>query len=439
MPGIDVVGLRQQRAAKLDGAEAIIAKSVSENRDLNDAETQAYDELIAEAEGMQKTIERAEAVTRLKADAVKLVSIGASGATVGDLKSQIRVQPQVADPRTKGSSLVHMVKAYAAAKGNLRDAADYCEKVLGDEMVAKALAAGVGSAGGFLVPEEYVAEIIEFLRPASVVMSMGPMTVPMPGGNLILPKLAGGSSASYIGENTNLPTTAPQFGQLRLTARKLAALVPISNDLLRFATPSADAVVRDDLVRAIAQRQDLAFIRDLGVSNAPRGLRYWAPAANVTAANGTINLQNVTDDLGTLVLFLKNNNVRMINPGWLMSHRSEEYLMNVRDSLGNFAFRPEMLTGKLRTWPYKATTQIPNNLGGGSDSEVYLADFADVVIGDVGTLRLDASTEAAYYDGSQVQAAFSLDQTVIRAIAEHDLGMRHDFSVGVLTGVEWNP
>ena len=52
-------------------------------------------------------------------------------------------------------------------------------------------------------------------------------------------------------------------------------------------------------------------------------------------------------------------------------------------------------------------------------------------------LLVDSSTEAAYYDGANVQAAFSLDQMVIRAIIEHDLVMRHDFSSSVLTGMTW--
>jgi HK97 family phage major capsid protein len=433
---VDTIALRQKWGQKVERMEAVLQKSVAEDREPSEAEYQACKELQAEADALKRQIKLAEEIIALKAEGAKPIVVQGAGADEG----RHRVFPEPKNPAHKGFDLVHMVKALAAARGNLRDAADFAERVLQNTGVAKALAAGTGSSGGFIVPEAYVADIIEFLRPASIVTALDPMILPMPGGNLTVPKLAGGSSAAYIGENTNLPNTLPQFGQIRLTARKLGAMVPISNDLIRFSTPSADTVVRDDLVRAIAQRQDLAFIRDAGTGNAPKGLRYWAPpSTNVLSANPTVNLQNVTDDLGSLVLAMKNQNVRFIKPGWMFSHRTEEFLFNLRDSLGNFAFRPEMLTGKLRTFPYKATTQIPNNLVDGTQSEVYLADFADVVIGDVGTIRIDASTEAAYFDGSAVQAAFSLDQTVVRAIVEHDIAMRHDFSVSVLTGVTWNP
>jgi heptaprenylglyceryl phosphate synthase len=62
-----------------------------------------------------------------------------------------------------------------------------------------------------------------------------------------------------------------------------------------------------------------------------------------------------------------------------------------------------------------------------------------VVIGDALNLQIDVSQEAAYHDGSNVVAAFSLDQTVIRAIIETDMVMRHDAAVTVLSGVKWIP
>ena len=135
---------------------------------------------------------------------------------------------------------------------------------------------------------------------------------------------------------------------------------------------------------------------------------------------------------------LRNANVRMIRPGWLFSPRTEHYLMTIRDGNGNFAFREDMLAGKLWGYPFGVTTQIPDNLGGGSDeSEIYLVDMADSVIAESTNLIIDVSSEAAYHDGGNVVSAFSLDQTVIRVIASHDFGMRHDASVAVLSAVKW--
>ena len=354
-------------------------------------------------------------------------------------------EKKVEEKQEKGLQVARIVRALAASKGDPERAAAYAKKNFGDSAVVKALEAGTGTAGGFIVPEEYSTEIIELLRPQSVVRRMGAVTIPMATGTLNIPKLAGGGSASYIGENTNIGVTQPTFDTVQLTWKKLAAIVPISNDLLRFSSPAADSIVRDDLVMAMALREDAAFIRDDGVGNVPKGLRSWAPPSNIipaTTGTGTPTLATVTTDLGKLILALKKANVRFIRPGWLMSPRTEMFLLTLRDGNGNFAFRPEMLTGRLFSYPYAVTTQIPENLsggtvGGGTESEIYLVDFADAIIGESTQLIIDASTEASYYQNNALHSAFSLDQTLIRVIAEHDFAMRHEESVAVLTGVTW--
>ena len=92
-------------------------------------------------------------------------------------------------------------------------------------------------------------------------------------------------------------------------------------------------------------------------------MRYWAAAANLIAANATINLQNVDLDLGKLMLALLNSNVMLDNPGWLFSPRTWNFLSTLRDGNGNKAF-PEMERGLLKGFPYSTSTQIPSNLGG---------------------------------------------------------------------------
>lgn len=316
---------------------------------------------------------------------------------------------------------------------------DYARKTWGAEAnVTRVLAATDFTAGGAVVPAPVSSEIIELLRPASAVRRMNPTFLGMDNGTLTIPKITGGATASYVAENANLPATGQTWGNIQLVARKLGCIVPMSNDWLRRAVPGADTLVRDDTVAAVAQRSDLAFIRGDGTQDTPRGLKYLMASANVIPANATVNLDNVTVDLGKLWLALAGNNSRMLRPGWIFSPRTLNYLMNVRDGNGNYAFQAELATGKLKGYPFSMTTQIPVNLGGGTDeSEVYFVDFADFAIGETTGMLIDMSGEAAYWDGSAVQAAFSRDQTVLRVITEHDTALRHDFSAAMLTGVKW--
>jgi HK97 family phage major capsid protein len=342
----------------------------------------------------------------------------------------------------KGLLAARFMRAVAAGKGDSSRAVRFAHKHWGDDAdtVVKALEASDAEGGGVLIPTQWSGEVIELLKERTTVRRLGPRIIPMPTGSMQMSKLTGGATAGYIGESQNLPVTEQTFGNINLTWKKLAALIPVSNDLLRFNTEGADAIVRDDAVSAMATREDQAFLRDDGTQFTPKGLRHWVPAAHVMGANGTVNLANVTSDLAALILLLREANCRFLNMNWIMAPRTEFYLLSVRDGNGNFAYRDEMLRGTLWGIPYASTTEIPTNLGtGGDESEIMLADFADILLGESGTLEVMASDVAAYYDGTQVQAAFSLDQTVIRLIAHHDLAVRHEESLAVMNEVVWVP
>lgn len=340
----------------------------------------------------------------------------------------------------KGKLFARMVRALANTKCDGERAIAFAKKEWGDDdPVVKALEAGTATAGGFIIPPNYSADIIEMLTPQVVVRALGARTMPLTNGTLQVPKITAGTSAAYIGESADISESQPTFGMLNMAAKKLAALVPLSNDLIRYANPNADSIVRDDVLRAFRVMEDITFIRALGTQFTPKGLRYWAPAANIITVNATVNLANVTIDLGKLVLALVEANVGMISPGWMMAPRTWNYLMTIRDGNGNFAFRDEMRGGTLWGFPFRMTTQIPINLAvtGTNESEIYLVDFADVVIGEAMNLTIDVSTEASYVSSGALVSAFSQDQTVIRVIAEHDLAVRHAESVALLSDVDW--
>jgi HK97 family phage major capsid protein len=306
---------------------------------------------------------------------------------------------------------------------------------------AKAMAAGAPTAGGFLVPDQFSQDVIEFLRPMSVVRRLNPMILPMPTGTVRVPKITQGSNASYIGENQNAPASNVGTGQVTLTWKKLAVLVPLSNDLVRFSSPGADAIVRDDMVRGMAERENRAFLRGQGVDSGPKGLRYWTPAGNVLAATSGEALADVTTDLGRCILALKEANVPMTRPAWMMAPRTEQFLATIQTTTGAFVFRDEILAGRLWGWPVGVTTEVPTNLsdqGGSAETELTLCDMADAVIGESTRIFVDVSDSAAYVDAAgSVTSAFSQDQTVIRAIAEHDFALRRDVACMVMNGITW--
>jgi HK97 family phage major capsid protein len=430
-----ITALRARRAAGLEEIDALLKAAGAESRDLAAEEQARYDALTAEDDKIAANLAREEDMERRRAAAARPV------AALPGARPSVPAAPKAADE--KGLRFARMFRALAAGGGVPYVAAMIAEKEWGDSGLFANQNMGTGSAGGFLVQEDVSAEVIELLRPASVVMSLQPQIIDMPNGNMTMNRLATGASAGYIGEQQDAPATGVIFGQVKLSAKKLGALIPISNDLIRANSQQADRIVRDDLVAALAQRTDLGFLRGSGTQFSPLGMRNQNTgtpfaATHVLTMTATPTLATATNDMGRLRRALRTAEVAMIRPGWIMSPRTEQWLMDLRDGNGNLAFDAEMQNGRLRGFPYRVTTQIPENLGGGTESELYLADFAQVVVGEHMGIDVAVSTEAAYRDaGANLQAAFSRDETVMRAIAQHDIGLRHLPAVAILTGVTW--
>jgi HK97 family phage major capsid protein len=353
--------------------------------------------------------------------------------------SEARARRSAMDPKErKGLVVGGILAALALGKGDGDTAIKRAKEAKYDDDVIKALEASTGSAGGFLIEPEVSSDFIDLLTPRTVFRSMGVPTVTMDSGILQIPKLNASSSAYYVGENRDIPKSQPEFGQIQLSAKKLAVLVPMSNSLLRRGGSNVSSIVRNDALRSAALKEDVTFLRSAGGQFAPKGIRYWVPAAHVLPAGGGSTLADVTADMANLILLLEEANVPFSNPGWIFAPRTKMFLMTLRDGNGNYAFRDEMLRGSFWGMPFRSTTQIPRNLGGGTESEVYLVDFDDVIIGQTAALEVAMSTEASYRDeNGDLQSAFSLDQTVMRMIMEHDLGVRHAESLAVLTEVTW--
>jgi HK97 family phage major capsid protein len=439
---IDIAALQQARAKVNEKLQALAALEGKEGS-LSAEQLAEFDSLKAEFDALTAKINRAQAAEQAAAATATPVDKTEEAARKA---AGSHVDPELKQKARPGQGMARMARALAATKGDPRRAAEFAEKNGFGSDVSAALNTGTESSGGILVPANLAAEVIELLRPRAVVRSLGARTLPLANGNITIPRLKGGAVVGYIGTDSDIPATEQQFDDLKLSAKKLAALVPISNDLLRYSgsNPNVDQIVTDDLTGSMAAREDKAFIRDDGTGNTPKGLRNWALAANVIhspdlSALSGVDLYNAIDQaLGSLILLLENADAGAFNPGWIMAPRTKRYLSDLRDGNGN-KFFPELAQGMLKGYPIRSTTQVPWNLGvGANESEIYFADFGDMFIGESDELRIDYSSEATYKDSEgNVISAFQRDQTLVRVITQHDFGPRHVESIAVMDQVKW--
>lgn len=368
------------------------------------------------------------------------LSTGASrdgGATSG-FKTRIQSMSAPERRKTAYGMFGRAVKCIHASGGEVERAAYVAEHKFNDAEMArefKALAATQPTDGGYLVPEVYADEIIELLYPATVIFSLGARRLGMSNGNMNIPKTKSGSRAMFVGENRAIPKSAPGFGNLKLSAKKLTALIPMSNDLLRSTNFDNDVIVGQDITKQMALGVDYGALQGKGGEFQPVGITENKGVLNIDATKLDTDYASSAGVLTAmfpnyLVAAVLKNNVLAGSLGFVFNTSVEQYFKNLRDQVGGFIFAEEM--NKQHTlvgYPYR-TTNLLETVGG--KTKIIFGDWNDLVIGEQGALEIETSREGTWTDETgTLVSAFEHDQTLVRAINNVDAGLRHDESFAV--------
>jgi HK97 family phage major capsid protein len=482
VPMDKVNDLRRKRALAFDAFEALADKPI-----LTEAEQADFRRIEGEILQLDEQIRRAQAAQALAATTARPVAGQARLTAPPAPESDPYISDEAAKARglgtKKGLVIGGMARMIGRAIPSGLSPAAAAQEIYGEgHPITRALLTSIGASGGFIVPPDYMNEIIDLLYAETVVRSSGPRVIPMPRGNMTIPGLATSATASYGAEGAAITASQQTLRDITATFKKLTALVPVSNDLMRYADPAADAMVRDNLVEAVALTEDTAFMFGDGTAGQPIGFLQWAnqwvlaeggtigawsTTGNSTAAannlsftgdpryghnggnfitsNETYTLATVAQELGGAVQKLDSGNVKGKKRTWLMNPRAKNYLYNVQNSLGVYVYREELSRGTLLGYPVRNTTEIGINYHDTTSANtdcsfVFLAEMTEAMIIDSMTLELAVSRDGTYVDGSgTTQPAFQKDLTLIRAVTEHDFQMRHTSGVAVIQFVRWAP
>lgn len=283
--------------------------------------------------------------------------------------------------------------------------------------------------GGFLIPEVYTDEIIELLYNKTVIKELGARTIPLETGNLNIPRMTSGTRAMWGGEARKIKTTAPTFGNLRLSAKRLEAIVPMTRELLMSVKFSADEMFAADLSRRMQLGLDWGGLYGKGGEFQPTGIAN-TPGIEIVDAK-TMDAQ-YADSNGKLTadfpVYIKSlvmsKNVDDAALGWAFNSFLEGYLMNLKTATGDYLYRDEMNAGKFLGMPYAVTNQIPWTAQGYTD--LFFGNWADLMIGDQMGLETFTTMEGTWTDEDGIQHnAFEENLTGTRALMYDDIGVRH--------------
>ena len=328
---------------------------------------------------------------------------------------------EVAKGEEKGA--FKMSRAIRAIARRSFDDAPY-EKEVFDNMKAKAMSQGTDSAGGFIVPEEAITNIIEKLKANVVAYELGAMDLAATGVPLVIPRLATSVTGNWIAsEGTTITATDQAFEQVSMSPKTVAGRVVLSNLLLETSQPTADRIIEEDLASQLGLALDLGVLSGTGSAGQPTGITAAASVGTFTTSM-TASVAPLYGELLDAIDDLAVANALKGSLGWACHPVAMSQIRQMlspsqidldRRSVGG---GPDpMLLG----YKFATTTQLPTPVA--SSKSIIFGNWADLMIARWGGMRLLAS--------DQSDDAFSKDQTHIRATMRLDVGIRHPESFTV--------
>lgn len=477
--GEQIEGLQSERLAKMTAMEAIMTKSAESGETLDSSQADEFETLQGEVEAIDTHLARLSALEKMQAKSAKPVQKSAElraeqTAGAGSSNGQTQVVVTAPEKLEKGIEFARYAMCKLAAKGNPMMAVQLAKTHYAhNNRVVKALefeatgrkigtimkaAVEAGTtlddtwAGPLVDYQNFAGDFVEFLRPQTIVGQFGTGSIPSLNRIPFNVRIGGqttGGDAHWVGEGKPKPLTKFDFTATELRWAKIAAISVLTNELIRFSSPSAERLVRDSLAAAVIARADTDFIDpnktvDLNVS--PASITNGATAIAATGTDAT----GIRCDLQALwAPFIAAHNPPR-RAVYIMDSTTALALSLMMNPLGQPEFPGlTMNGGTFNGIPVIISDYVPSNTDG---SIVVLANASDIWLADDGQVTIDASTEAslqmqdvdtATNDSSiptetVVVSMFQTNSTAFRAERYINWARRRDSGVAYLTGVNWS-
>jgi HK97 family phage major capsid protein/HK97 family phage prohead protease len=275
---------------------------------------------------------------------------------------------------------------------NLLVPAEVLTRPMPEEVMQRAMATTPGAKGGYLVSVTNMG-FIDILRNRSVAYAMGARQISGLEGNVTFPRQTGKVTVTWQGgEGTSVTAADQALGQLSMTPKTCIAITDVSEQLLRQATPSAEAFIMADLAADVAiDGVDNAVINGTGGAQ-PLGIK------NTTGITSGQDAASAT--YAKILAFVSTaggSNAIRGNPGFVTNTAGAAKLMQVQrfTSTDTPVWAGNMLNGSLVGFNAMSSEQL-------ASGNLIFGSWDEVVIGDWGVLELSTDNGGTRFNQAQV-------------------------------------
>lgn len=464
--GEQIEAFEETRKKKSLRMASIMEEAGDKGESLNAEQEQEYDDLANEIKTIDKHLGRLKDLEEIETKAAKPVKSGvkvdnsddASDSrdparhTIVKAKSQPKLQP--------GIALTRYLKCMGLASKKNMNILDVAGAMYpGDENLVATIKGTIvagstvsGTWANDLVGAETsaFADFVEYLRPKTILGKFGSGGIPslrrVPFRTALVSQVGGGSG-NWVGQGKAKPLTAFDFNRTTLDPLKVANICVTTEELLRDSSPSAEAIIRDQLVEALRARLDIDFI-DPGKA-ADSGI---SPASVLNGVSGTPSSGTDEDairvDVRALMgTFIANNNAPT-NGVWIMKETTALAISMMVNALGQTAFPGiTMNGGTFFGLPVITSEYVGDDTDG---AFVALVNASDIYFADEGGFEVAMSREAslemsdtptgssvATVQAAQLVSMFQTNSVAFRAERSVNWARRRTGAVAWLSGVNY--
>lgn len=391
-----IAAFEAKRAAKAARMEELMNKAAGDGATLDQAESEEYDTAKTEIDEIDKHLSRLhdlEAVNKAKAVAIVVKDV-ASGSQARAGNSIISVKPNV----PKGTAFARYVIALACTKGDRHAAYEVAKVRWGDqtpevaEVIKASIAAGNTTdatwAGPLVNYQVMASEFIDLLRPATIIGRIPNLRlVPF---NIQMPKQTAGSSFGWVGQGAPKPVSALAFDTETLRWAKAAGIVVLTEELVRFSNPSAEELVRSDLIAACAQFLDQQFLdpdKSEVANVSPAGITNGVTPIPASGATAAALRADVMDLMGPFIAA----SLSLATAVWVMSPTLALAISLMQNPLGQPEFSGFNLAANGGTF-MGLPVILSENISTGM---MVLLIANEILLADDGGVNIDVSREAS--------------------------------------------
>ena len=313
--------MREKRVKLWETAKAFVESRQDANGLLSAEDTATYDKMEAEVVEMGKTIERME-----RQEALDLELDRPTARAITD-------KPNTPDGKPAAKRATATDEYKTAFWRVMRDKAVHPD-------VYNVLRIGEDEHGGYLVPDEYQRTLIEALQEQNIFRQLAHV-ISTSSGDRKIPVAVSKGTAAWIDENAAYPESDDSFGQISISAYKLATMIKVSDELLHDSVFDVPSYIAREFARRIGAAEEEAFFVGDGVGK-PTGILSATGGAEigVTAASATaITFDEVMD------LYYSLRSPYRKSAVFIMNDSTVKALRKLKNGNGDYIWQPSVTAG----------------------------------------------------------------------------------------------